>query len=333
MASIRDVAEKAGVSIGTVSHVLNGNGQARISVATQERVRGIAIALGYRPNRLARSLWRGKTDTIGLLVSGLQNPFFVEVLEAAQRLAIEAGYQVLVDSGPSVKGTYNAHPRISDWPVDAALAWTNPDQSITSFIGANGSSIPTVYLGFERKDGSDWVAFDLYEGTMQLAKHLAERGYRRVGFVSAYEIEKSSQESRYRAYCDACALYAWEPRLYVTEGEQETRSAATELGSDVARLGHDRPDALLCHNDILAVGVACGLERAGVLIPNEIAVAGFDGIEEGQFRVKPLTTVRTDPEELVRAALEMLYERMNSGNDGKARTKKIPAQLLIGGTT
>ncbi len=96
--SINDVALRAGVSRGTVSHVLNGNSHIGIAAATQERVLRAAAELGYHPNRLARSLGRRRTDTLGLVICGLHNPFFVKLMESAERIAHEAGYDVLLDA-------------------------------------------------------------------------------------------------------------------------------------------------------------------------------------------------------------------------------------------
>src|SRR4051812_10796001 len=115
--SIEDVAKRAGVAQSTVSHVLNGNTHARIAPATQERVKQAAADLGYRPNRLARSLGRRRTDTLGLMISGLQNPFYVQLMESIERVAADANYQVLLDAPPAHAGWNRRNSKLPGWPI------------------------------------------------------------------------------------------------------------------------------------------------------------------------------------------------------------------------
>jgi LacI family transcriptional regulator len=148
--SLKQVAERAGVSGATVSRVLNGKELDRIPLETRQRIMRIAQELDYRPNRFARSLRDGRTSTVGLMVSGLSNPFFVEVLEAAERRLIETGYQVVQDVAPSVRGTYEHHGKLQDWPVDGVIMWAHPYQTLATFLGSRAHGVPVVYMGFER---------------------------------------------------------------------------------------------------------------------------------------------------------------------------------------
>jgi LacI family transcriptional regulator len=332
--SLKEIAQKAGVSPGTVSHVLNGRETARISQATQDKVRAVAEDLGYQPNRLARSLWRGRTDTIGLMVAGLRNPFFVELMEASEEAITRAGYQALVDAGPSVKGTYFRHNPIHNWPVDGALAWVNPDQVLTAFTGASGETIPTVYLGYPRADRSDWVAFDLRQGADDLALHMVQRCKGRLGFVSAYGEEKLETEPRFQAYRAACRKAGLGIELFTTENEEETREASLRIGLRLAAMPpSDRPSGFMCHNDVLAIGLICGLKRGGLRVPQDAAVAGFDGIEEGLYLPEPLTTVRTSPALLAESAVEILLHRLAHPDEEEKRSVLHPCHLRDGGTT
>lgn len=332
--SIREIAQRAGVSPGTVSHVLNGRAAARISEATQNHVRSIAAELGYQPNRLARSLWRKRTDTLGLMVSGLRNPFFVELMEAGEEAIRAAGYQVLVDSAPSVRGTYYSHQPIQNWPVDGALAWTNPDQTVTSFSGPAGELIPTVYLGYPRTDHVDWVGFDLQQGAEVLARYLLDRFGSPVGYVSAYCDEKLRGESRYRTFCRIFQDAGVGLRLFNTQDEEETRAAALQLGMQIGSMpASERPRCIVCHNDVLAIGLISGLKRKGLRIPVDIAVCGFDGIEEGLYLAEPLTTVHTDPRDLARVAVEVLIHRLANPEESGRQSALLPCRLRLGGTT
>jgi len=333
--SIREVAAKAGVSPGTVSHVLNGNEAARIALTTQERVRQAARDLGYRPNRIARSLGRRRTDTIGLLISGLKNPFFVEVLETAESLAVDAGYEVLLDTAPSVHGTFQTHGKIhSSWPVDGALVWAAGFQNAHNFLGSQAESIPIVYIGSVRDDDTDWVSFDYHHGGRSAAEHLLSQGYRRPAYVSPYAFgEDRHEEPRSVGFKEVCRAAGLETRVLLTN-EQETRAAGLRAGTEIAAMpASERPDAVFCHNDPLAIGVYCGLRRAGLRVPEDVAVIGFDGVEDSQYLEIPLTTVRTSGEVLCRRALEILSRRLAGDTSSPPQQVVLPTELLVGGTT
>lgn len=332
--SIREVAARAGVSPGTVSHVLNNNISARIAPATQDRVRSVAIELGYRPNRYARSLGRRKTDTIGLLISGLRNPFFVELLENAEHAALSAGFSVLLDTAPSVQGTYKAHAPIrSAWPVDGALVWSWNMQSAAEFLGTQADSLPLVYIGSNRADNSDWVSFDYEAGGRLAAEHLLERGYKRIAHISPWSNTGERAELRFvgcRKVCEAAGI----PLTEILTGGEETRRAGLRAATEIAAMNREaRPDAVFCHNDVLAIGVYNGLIRAGLRVPEDIAILGFDGIEEGHEQTQVLSTINIDTVELTRVAMQLLLERINS--DGTTPSEHIVLQptLTFGETT
>jgi LacI family transcriptional regulator len=314
--------------------VLNGNEAARIAPATQERVRRAAAEMGYRPNRMARSLGRRRTDTIGLLISGLQNPFFVEMMETAERCAMEAGYSVQIDSAPSINGTFGGHGKLSGWPVDGAVMWCIGHENITAYLEQQDSSIPVVYLGTARNDSSDWVSFDYSQGGHLAMEHLITRGRKRIAYVSPYAFgEDRHEESRHAAYVAACERAGQKPRVILTDAE-ETRQAGLRIAGKVLSLtATERPDALFCHNDMIAIGVYCGLVRAGVRVPEDIAIVGFDGVIDGQFLERPLTTVRTCVQTLCRHAFDALNLRLGGDRSAPPRQIVLPTELIIGGTS
>lgn len=331
--SIREVAMRAGVSPGTVSHVLNNNIAARIAAATQDRVRSAAAELGYRPNWYARSLGRRKTDTIGLLISGLRNPFFVELLENAEVAAISAGFSVLLDTGPSVQGTYKEHaPVRSAWPVDGALVWSWNVQKAADFLGTQAETLPLVYIGSYRGDDSDWVSFDYEMGGRIAAEHLLSRGYRNLRYLAPYAYGGERSEGRFVGCAAACEEAGVGFGLILTGGE-ETRRAGLRAALEVAALPRvARPDAIFCHNDVLAIGVYNGLVRAGLRVPDDVAVLGFDGIEEGRELPQVLSTIRTDTAGLAREAMRLLVERINAEAKEADRVVLQPT-LIVGETT
>jgi DNA-binding LacI/PurR family transcriptional regulator len=330
--SLKTLAEQAGVSLSTVSHVMNGRTDTRIAVKTQEHVRRVALELGYQPNHFARSLAQRKTETIGVIIPMLNNAFFLTLVEFAEAGILEAGYHMLIDHPPfNWDGTPNEHRKLRSWPVDGALIWAYPTQSITEYRQATG--LPVVYLGYERSDDENTVAVDHFGGGRLVAEHLIGRGYRKLAHLTPFKEELTrSFEPRFRSFSQICQD-AGLPVLYLqTPNGTDTRADGLEAGAAIAAMSPDkRPDAIFCHNDILAIGVHRGLRRAGLRIPEDIAIMGFDGIEEARYLEEPLTTIQFPMEELCQTAMEFL-----KGQIGGDRTRKqvmMDLSLRVGGTT
>jgi len=333
--SIEDVAKRAGVAQSTVSHVLNGNTHARIAVATQERVKQAAAELGYRPNRLARSLGRRRTDTLGLMLTGLQNPFYVQLMESIERIAADVNYQVLLDAPPAHSGWNRQHSKLPGWPIDGVLMWAHPGLTVADYLGAQAEQLPVVYLsGQPRNDDASAVYFDVHGGAREAMSHLLLRGSRRIGFVYPYDwVVEQDDEPRYRAYQEICAEAGIEPLLIVTERREETRHAGLLAGLQLAAMpASRRPDAVLCFNDIIAQGVFFGLRREGLRVPEDIAIVSFDGLDEGQYLDVPLTTVLLPGDDMSREALRLLFDRINLGPGTPTEQVVIPTRLIRGGT-
>jgi len=335
--SLKEVAQAAGVAVGTASHVLNGNAAARIALATQDRVRKAASELGYRPNRFARGLVRGRTDTLGLFVSAFRNPFFAELAEATERATLDAGYHPLLNSAPSVRGSYKGHTKVvaTELPVDGVVMWAREHQSLADVLGPlQAARMPVVYLcGAPRPDGADGIHFDLASGVEAAAALVLERGYRRPAYVALFaSTEWLAGEARFLGYRKAFEA-AGVPLLVVAlESEEETRWAGREAGMRVAAMpAAERPDVMLCLNDVVAIGVVHGLRRAGLNVPEDVAVVGFDGIEEGQALDKPLTTVSVPVQELATQAVTRLLARI-ANPDLPPEQRCIPTRLLNGET-
>lgn len=338
--SIRDVATRANVSVGTVSKALN-DAPSRIPAATREHIRRVAAEIGYQPNRLARSLGRRRTDTIGLMISGLRNPFFVELAEAAEALLLDAGYQVLLDAAPSRHGTYVRHAKLRGWPVDGVLMWAATSEHLSDYLGAAGADLPVVYLGYLRPDdpASDAVAYDLYDGGRRMTEHLIDRGHgaRGAGLLHIAPSDDAHERGndRARAFLDVCAARGVPARVIGLPDFEETREAGYALGERVAALpAAERPGGVFCHNDVVAVGFYRAVRRAGLRVPEDIAVAGFDANPEARYLDHPLTTVATPPPPLCRAAVGLLLERISGVVPrGEGRQILLPVTLEIGGTT
>jgi len=331
--SLKQVASRAGVSMSTVSRVLSGDERAQIARETQETVRRAAEELGYRPNHFARSLITGRTQTIGLMISRLDNPFFVTLMEHAEEMAKAAGYNVLIDADGSVAEEYAVSGRLINWPVDGVLMWTWSDRHLADYIGQRAERTPVVYICEQpRTDGNGCISYDLLGGAEMLARHALSKGYSSPAHLVPYAPgDWVRPDARAQVYADCCDAAGVTLRTITLTQREETREAGFLTGLELASLPELlRPDLLFCHNDIVAVGLYHGLLRGGLRVPEDVALVGFDGIDEGKYLNRRLTTVEIPIAEIGRQAAHMLLAELN-GQPGP-RSVIVPPSLVPGET-
>ena len=332
--SIRDVAERAGVSRGTVSKVLNNVSGFQISSELRDRINEAAKELGYTPNEIARALGRGRSKTIGLVIYGLRNPFFADMAEIVDQLALKSGYRVIIELTENIRTAHGRLGNLVGWPLDGMLVWADAWEAFAGNI-IQPSKRPTVFLGYPQEGARDWVAFDLAAGMRLAMTHIMERGYSNPGFLTPFPTDAYGRaEARTQAYLDVCRELGLPGRIHILEGNFESKQAAVSMGIRIANMPlGDRPDVLLCHNDFIAIGVYHGLTRAGVRVPDDVAIVGFDGIDEGKYLDKPLTSISTPSVLLCSTALKILLSRLNDDSITPPYAVSIPAELFVGATT
>ena len=342
---MHDVAVAAGVSRTTASFALSKRGSSSIPHETQEHVRRIAQEMGYQPNLLARSLGGQKTDTIGLMLPKHsnsahydRNPFYFDVMHYAEQIAHDAGYRLIMDTTPVAASSYLQHGKLSGWPLDGILMWSYVDEETAAlYLGSQAKGLPVVYVDANfRRDDNDCVTTDIAIGARQAVEHVIARGYQRIAFLSSYWYDGWINETRYATYESVCreAGVSFERITPKDNSAISETVGARDLGMAIAEYpASKRPDALLCFNDMTAFGAIHGLRRGGLKIPDDIAVVGFDGIEEGLHFDRPLTSVVIPVETVCRRALEILFQRMDGNGDPSARQVTISAALRIGETT
>ena len=359
--AMQDVADAAGVSRTTASFVLNRARNAeQIPHDTQDRVLRVARDLGYTPNRVARSLRAGKTGIIGVFVYGLSNPFFVQLLNEVERVVRLAGYDLLLgmprDSTATGMPGHGANEglthdaTLSGWPVDGLMALWSYDTHVLREAISNGkgnSNGPVVYVGCPTPDiDGDMASADIYSGARLAFHHLHnERGYRRIALLgpdwiaeqsARYSKDRAQVEDRVRAYYDDCAATGVRPEILVADtSDEEMRRGARDIGLALShRAPKDRPRAVLCQNDMAAVGLISGLERGGLRVPEDVAVIGFDGTDEGQLLARPLTTISVPVRDVCEAGIDCMIARINGDNTRiEPRRVLFPCQLVVGETT
>ncbi|MFT3863829.1 MAG: LacI family DNA-binding transcriptional regulator [Solirubrobacterales bacterium] len=320
--TIRDVAALAGVSPSTVSHVINNS--AGVSATTRARVDLAIRELGFEPNQSARSLKRPRVASIGLIVPDLRNPFFALVTEGVQEKALEEDVVVVLcaTDARSEREDYYAG-MLRSRRLDGVLYVSGTGISTRSLVelAAHG---PIVLID-ERLRGMEvpWVGAENRAGARRSAQHVLELGHRRLAFVSGPSALWSS-EQRLAGYREAAAAAGLEPdSVAVVEGDYRQASGHAAAETLLAANAELRPTAILCANDLMAFGVLAYCRQAGISVPDELSVVGFDDVPAAELVCPSLTTVRQPAFEMGRAGTSVLLDRVA----GRAITSDPPSLL------
>ncbi|WP_119287441.1 LacI family DNA-binding transcriptional regulator [Streptomyces sp. YIM 130001] len=313
--TLKDVADRAGVSIKTVSNVVRD--APRVSDATRKHVMRAVRELGYRPNASARRLRTGRSGLIALAVPDLSTPYFAELAQHVRAEAAELGLTVLIEE---TLGDAKEELRLATG-VGAALldgVILSPLHVSLDELAPVADEFPLVLLG-ERSYGrerltADHVLIDNVAAAREATEHLASLGRTRIAAIGVDH--KASATSRQRLEGFQLALHeaglTYDPRLAPSVKEFDRRNgllamrSLTELPADV------RPDAAFCFSDMLAVGALRALHEAGLTVPGDVSVAGIDGSQEALYSTPSLTSVVPDRSAIATLAVKCLASRIRS---------------------
>ncbi|WP_104116092.1 LacI family DNA-binding transcriptional regulator [Arthrobacter sp. B1805] len=330
--SIKDVADRAGVAIGTVSNVLNH--PARVSAATRERVQGAIDELNFVRNDAARQLRAGQSRTIGLIVLDVGNPFFSSLARAAEDCASENGSTVVLgDSGQDVVREARYIDVFEQQRVQGMLI--SPVGDVGPRVEAlRKRGMPVVLVDRvdpQRRCSS--VSVDDIAGGYMAVRHLLEAGRRRIVFVGT-KADYRQVADRLTGARQAVEEYD-DAVLEVVEADAMTVLAGRDAGEEIARRrGSGLPDGIFCANDLLAIGVMQAvLLIRGLRIPEDLALIGYDDIDFSASTVVPLTTVRKPTELMGRTAVELLLEEIEAPASRRRQVIFDPELVERGSTT
>ena len=334
--TIKDVARAARVSVATASMALNN--REGVSEKTRAKVLGIAQEMNYVPDHSARSLVMQSSNVIGLMIPEIQNPFYSAIVDILTRIAEDKGYTLLLGISNS-----NSHQeaeyvrmflsrRVCGVIVVPMLA-NHPDISHLSML--RSADVPMVFCT-ETYAGCDepLVMCDFASGQHAITKYLLDKGLRDLCFVSV-DMDAQFARFRYEGFCRAMREYGLEVNPKRVMLLPTPRYKQAYEASD--RIVDDLPEAVLCINDIMTMGIMKRMTERGLHIPRDVSVAGFDDVMFSELVSPPLTTVRQPLQAICERTMEILEAKLRAGADQadveRGRTYLIQPELVIRETT
>ncbi|QBR52864.1 transcriptional regulator RbsR [Erwinia sp. QL-Z3] len=305
---MKDVARLAGVSTSTVSHVINNN--RFVSDAVREKVTTAISQLNYAPSALARSLKLNQTRTIGMLLTASSNPFYSEVVRGVERSCYERGYSLVLCNTDGDENRMNRSlETLLQKRVDGLLIMCTESHIPSVEILTRYPSIPSVMMDWSPFDGgSDIIQDNSLLGGEMATRHLISRGYTRIACIAGPQ-DKTPARLRLEGFHQAMKQ-AGLPVLpgYIVAGDLEFEGGYNAMNQLLAL--NPLPQAVFTSNDAMAVGVYHALYQAGLSVPQDIAVIGYDDIELARYMTPPLTTIHQPKDELGELAIDTLLHRL-----------------------
>jgi DNA-binding LacI/PurR family transcriptional regulator len=322
---MEDVAQEAGVSRALVSLVMRA--QPNVSEERRARVLEAAGRLGYRPNAMARSLASRRTRTVGVILDDLRNPFFAEIAGGIEELASELGYQVLLGAGGrQARRERTSLATLLEYRVDGVILVSPRMRTVD--IAAAAAEVPVVMVGRQvRGVDADLVIIDENLGIQLVLEHLIGLGHEHIAHVDGGRGAGGPQrKSAFLRWMRAHRLGA---RARVIAGD-----FTEEAGAAAARTlltGPELPTAVFAANDMVAAGLLGGFDQAGVQVPGDVSIVGYDNNFIAHLAHVSLTTVDQPRTDMGRMALELLLDRLDNRRAGVVRL--VEPSLVVRSTT
>jgi len=326
--SIKDIAKAAGVSHSTVSRALSDS--SLVSDETKARVQRLAREMGYSPNALARSLVTRQTHTVGVVVTTIADPFIAEVVQGIEATAHDHGFtSILCNSGAEPEREIAAVEMLRSKRVDGVIV-------TSSRVGAlylehlERIGVPIVLINNHNEQRGRYtftVTVDNRHGGYLATQHLIELEHRRIAYVTA-PADHSSDLDRMTGYRQALGQAGIEPdaRLIIPGNG---RADGGERALEALLALDDRPSGVFCYNDMTAIGLIHAARRAGLSVPVDLAVVGFDDIPFATYFYPPLTTVAQPKVEMGQRAMKMALSLMTADQEGEPLANIVVQGKLV----
>ncbi len=318
----------AGVSTSTVSHVINKD--RFVSEAIREKVESAIKALNYAPSALARSLKINQTRTIGMLITASTNPFYSELVRGVERSCFERGYSLVLCNTEGDEQRMNSNlETLMQKRVDGLLLLCTETHQPSREILQRYPSVPTVMMDWAPFDGdSDLIQDNSLLGGDMATQYLINKGHIHIACIAG-PLDKTPARLRLEGYRDAMARAG----LTIHDGDEIIGNFEFSGGFEAMQMLlalEARPQAVFICNDAMAVGAYLALYQAGLRVPQDIAIVGYDDIELAQYMTPPLTTIHQPKDELGELAIDVLIHRISDPTQQQQRLQLTPVLMERG---
>jgi LacI family transcriptional regulator len=325
VATIADVARRAGVSVSTVSHVVNGT--RRVAPGTAQAVQAVIEAIGYRPNVLARSLKTASTRSVGIAMSAIANAYFIDIICAIEAECARLGMMVfLSDTQDDPERELAVVMALHQRRVDGVILAPSPDPERRALSYLNDAGLPCVLVDRMPDPAFDQVGVNNREAMQALVEHVTAHGHRRIGYVGGHPGFQTTIEriDGYRDNLQRLGLTI--DQRYLVTGSASTNSAtsATHMLLSLA----DPPTAIVAGNNMATIGAMRAIRARGLRVPEDISIVGFDDFEWADCFEPRLTLVAQPCEEIGKRAAILLMERI-AAPSGDRRSLRLDARLVV----
>jgi len=328
---IRAVAALAKVSIATVSRTINGSPV--VSEKLSKRVWQAIEHLNYFPNTHARTLVSGRSRLFGIIVENITNPFFPELIQSFEEIAVAHGYEILVSSSnsdPAILTT--CVRRMLERKVDGVAVLTfGEEEPVLDQLAFR--DIPIVLAEFRLSDPkASTILLDYSTGIRAAVDHLFQLGHRKIGYLAGpHKLHSAvTRENDFQAAMQAAGLQL--QKKWIIECDHTLKGGVVGFGK--LQSLPMRPTALLCSNDMTAIGVLRAAYLQGLRVPHDLSVIGLDDIDFAEFTLPPLTTIRLSRTDLARAAFEALRQQAEQpSKPGQKHEFLVSTSLVVRGST
>jgi LacI family transcriptional regulator len=327
--TLKDVAQYAGVSPRTVSNVVND--WPYVSEEVRKKVQEAIKATGYRPNQMARSLVTGQSKTIGVVIPDIINPFFNLPIRGCEDILYKNGYNLfLCNSVEDVEREKYYLDLLISRAVDGIILWSTQidREELETFIG---NELPLVTIGFEDEPiGNNHLIVNIDDiGGAETATHyLITQGYRKIAHLNTFAKNRVAQRRfvGYRRALEAAGL-EFNPRFV----KKDKASIHGGYRATLKLLEEQTPDAIFCHNDLMAIGAIFAMQHLGKQVPHDLGLVGFDDIVMAAIVDPPLTTMRVSQYDIGRLTGELILKRLRNEPIDQ-QTMLYPVELTIRGS-
>ncbi len=339
MATLKDVAKRAGVSRMTVSRVVNQTGQ--VSAKTQKRVNEAIEALGYQPNKLARGMVTGSSKTIGVLHSNLYNHVYADQIFGIEEVCKKRGYSILFANAYDYESAVTNFSSLIEMQVDGIIVL--PVETLGVANQETGAAMlqetkkiyEYLYAYFRRPDAKKgvsagesalkkllpYVEFDYAQGARLAMEYLLGCGHTDIVYVTSFWDEEGVWRERQQAYCDEMSKHSLAHRIHIERTDDNVEGGYRWMKQFIQ--SHDLPSAILCGDDNIAIGVIQAANEHQIRIPEQLAIMGQDGLRFGEMLFPTLSTIEINGYESGKVSADILLDWIETT---EAQTKHIKIQ-------